>query len=528
MDWASRYDTPITALFSRQHKLHLEHRVELALLRAHAELGRVPMEAYTELKAAVDGACARRSGGGWACGALGGRARAARSWQGDARTHARDRARHAPRHHGHGQGDECVGSRWEWGGARRGRARADFFSAPLPVLGWKAWNPSARCAGEQSEKYGGYVHLGATSQDINDTVMALQLDEARASLLRATARVRWGLTRLAVRHRDLASIGRTHGQHAIPITMGFKFANFLYELSVAEGFLRRVALLGKFSGAVGTFAAVGGSDALMRRVLSILGVAPVPISTQVVSRLHVADYCFGVVGIAAALERLARELRNLQRTEIGETSEGFGAKQVGSSTMPQKRNPHKSERVCGIARVVRAQLAAVVETVPLEHERDLTNSSVERIALATALGLTHFAASEMAAVVKDLRVHEDAVRRNLALQGGRAMSERVMMALADKIGRQEAHEILRLLSKADGDFAAALKADARVAAVLSPADVDALLDPATYIGRAQTSVDEIVAAYGLAAEPEADPPIGSGALDTPAASGGGGAASAAE
>lgn len=227
------------------------------------------------------------------------------------------------------------------------------------------------------------MHYGATSQDINDTVTALQLQECKAVLLAATADVRRELSRLADAYKTTATIGRTHGQHAIPITMGFKFANYLYEVSVAEAFLARVDIVAKFSGAVGTFASLGTS-AVQASICAQLGLTPAPISTQVVSRLHYADFVFAVCAIAAALERLGREIRNLQRSEINELCEGFGDKQVGSSTMPQKRNPHKSERVCGIARIVRAQLDPAMETVSLEHERDLTNSSTERITLPVA------------------------------------------------------------------------------------------------------------------------------------------------
>lgn len=282
--------------------------------------------------------------------------------------------------------------------------------------------------------------------------------------------------------------------------MGFKFANFLYEMSVAESFLARVQVPGKFSGAAGTFASLGGArgERVQANIMGSLGIAAAPISTQVVSRLHLADFVFALSSIAAALERLAKEFRNLQRSEIGETSEGFDTAggQVGSSTMPQKRNPHKSERICGLARIVRAQLDAALETVPLEHERDLTNSSTERVTLPTAACLTQYMLTEMAKILAVLHVDEPAVARNLAAGGGRQLAERIMMALASKTGRQEAHEILRTTAAAP-DFVAALRADARIAAAFSPADLDALLDPTTYIGSAPAAVDRIVAEFGV-------------------------------
>jgi adenylosuccinate lyase len=268
-------------------------------------------------------------------------------------------------------------------------------------------------------------------------------------------------------------------------------------MTVAERFLERVEIVGKFSGAVGTFASLG-TRAVQASIMSQLGLAAAPISTQVVSRLHYADFVFALSALAAALERLGKEVRNLQRSEINELSEGFGEKQVGSSTMPQKRNPHKSERVCGLARVVRAQLDPTLETVSLEHERDLTNSSAERITLPTAACLTHYILTEMAGVLRALHVDGAAVARNLRAGGGRQCAERVMLALAGKLGRQEAHEILKAHAAAD-DFVAALKGDARVAGALTPAEIDALLDPEGYTGLAAQVTDAVVASHGARA-----------------------------
>ncbi len=389
---------------------------------------------------------------------------------------------------------------WGVGGAgaprRAGRREAQpFFTAPPPHAP-PVSRSSPHHAAEKCPKYGGFVHFGATSQDVNDTVLALQLTECRDALLAATGAVRAELTRLAGTYRDTAAIGRTHGQHAIPITMGFKFANYLYELTVAESFLARVAIVGKFAGAVGTFASLG-TDAVQTSIMAQLGLTPAPISTQVVTRLHMLDFIFALTAIAAALERLGKEVRNLQRTEISELMEGFSAKQVGSSTMPQKRNPHKSERVCGIARIVRSQLGPAVETVSLEHERDLTNSSTERISLPTAACLTHYILTEMRSILAALVVDEAAVAANLHSGGGKQLAERIMMALAGKIGRQAAHEILRVHAAAP-DFVAALKGDGRVTEALPGGQLDALLDPATYIGIAPAVVDRVVREFGTA------------------------------
>jgi adenylosuccinate lyase len=356
---------------------------------------------------------------------------------------------------------------------------------------------------EQAPTHGGFVHYGATSQDINDTVLALQLTECRNELVRSCRAVRRELTRIAVAHRDTACIGRTHGQHAIPVTMGFKFANFLYELTEAQGFLERVKLLGKFHGAVGTFASLGGSDAVKRLVMKELGLTAAPITTQVVSRLHLADFAFALSAMTAALERLGKEVRNLQRTEVSELMEGFGAKQVGSSTMPQKRNPHKSERICGLARVVRAQVQPLLETVALEHERDLTNSSLERIVLPTAVVLCHYCLVEAQKLLEQLTMLPEGMERNLLSGGGRQVAERIMMALADKLGRQEAHELLRTTAS-EADFEAALRTHPTISESLSSEELTHLLDPRTYTGRAGVLVDEIVAEYGESATADAE------------------------
>lgn len=432
MDWAERYATPLTSVFSRLHKLQLEWRVELALLKALEETGRIPVGAHDAIKAVIDS----------------GKVTLERTLEIEKETHH------------------------------------DIMAM-------------VKAISEQSPEFGGYVHFGATSQDVNDTVLALQLGECQRELLAAAHAVVGELTRLATKYRDLPSIGRTHGQHAIPITMGFKFANFMYEMHTAAGYLDRVVVPAKFSGAVGTFASLATVD-VQASIMRSLDLTPVPISTQVVSRLHLADFVFALSAIAAALERLGKELRNLQRSEINETAEGFGAGQVGSSTMPQKRNPHKSERVCGVARIIRSSLAPMLETVSLEHERDLTNSSAERVALPTAACLTHYALQEMKAILAVLTVDEAAVAANLHAGGGKQLAERVMMALAPALGRQAAHEILRTHAGA-ADFVAALKADERVVGALGAARLDELLNPETYIGLAPSIVDAVVRSHGMPA-----------------------------
>ena len=262
MDFSARYSTPLNNVFSRQHKLELEWRVELALLKALGECGIVPPAAHGEAALAV----------------ASGRVTLARTLEIEKETHH------------------------------------DIMAVVKALT-------------EQCPEFGGWIHYGATSQDVNDTVTALQLGECREVLLLATRDVRAQLTRLAAHHAETTMIGRTHGQHAIPITMGFKFANYLYEMSVAESFLERVSFVAKFSGAVGTFASTG-TRAVQASIMHQLGLEAAPISTQVVSRLHYADFVFSLCAIASALERLGKEIRNLQRSEINELAEGFGVGQV--------------------------------------------------------------------------------------------------------------------------------------------------------------------------------------------------------
>ncbi len=349
---------------------------------------------------------------------------------------------------------------------------------------------------EQCPNYGGYVHYGATSQDINDTVLGLQLKEAKKILLQSITEVRKALTKLALRYRDLPAIGRTHGQHAIPITMGFKFANFLYELSIAQKRLDNTKVeYGKLSGAVGTYAALS-TDKPEKVFLRLLELETPPIKTQVISRFFLADYSLSLALVASVYDRIAKEIRNLQRTEIGEVMEPFKKKQVGSSTMPQKRNPHKSERVCGISRFIQSQVNSMLQNISLEHERDLTNSSLERITIPTITILTHYITKQLSYILNGLKINKDNVRRNLYYLQGRQLAERIMIALSNSLGRQKAHEILNELSDAK-DFEEAVKNHPDIRAVLSPNKIEELLNPETYTGLATKKVDEILSIYGI-------------------------------
>lgn len=349
---------------------------------------------------------------------------------------------------------------------------------------------------------GKYVHLGATSYDIEDTALALQLGFALDVFGSLLGSVRDILLKLARRNRCLVCVGRTHGQHAVPTTYGLKFAIFACEFQRHIERIREARgriMVGQMTGAVGTQASFGkDAPKLQRLVMKELGLKAVFVSNQVIQRDRHAEVVFCLACAAATAEKIAKEIRNLQRTEIGEVCEPFGAGQVGSSTMPQKRNPHKSERICSLARIVRAQMAPALENIALEHERDLTNSAAERVIFPEAFILADYALRQLSGVLEHLVINKENIRRNLDLTGGLIMSERLMLDLvAHGMGRQEAHEILR---RSAGEvlagrrpFREALLENKRVAEFLKPRDIDRCLQPENYIGTAVSQVDRVLA-----------------------------------
>jgi adenylosuccinate lyase len=341
---------------------------------------------------------------------------------------------------------------------------------------------------------GAYVHLGATSYDIVDTANALQLKAASEIIEKKLAKLKGILQKQAAKYKRTAMIGRTHGQHALPITLGFKFAVWGYEVVRHIQRLndcRNRVVAGKVSGAVGTQAGLGEHAARIQElVMKRLGISAAEISTQIVQRDRYAEFVCLLAVIAASLENFATEIRELQRPEIGELFERFEkAHQVGSSTMPHKRNPETCERVCGLARIVRSLCIPALENAVTWHERDLTQSSAERFILPESCILVDYMLLLMNNIVADLRVDEQRMLQNLDLTQGRAMSEAVMMALVAKgVNRQEAHELLRKLTiKSEVEkrqFREILLEDALVSNKLSAKEIDAVLNPKNYLGTA--------------------------------------------
>jgi len=348
---------------------------------------------------------------------------------------------------------------------------------------------------------GRYVHLGATSSDILDTALALQLKEALDILEDRLCSLIALLARLALRHKETVMVGRTHGQHALPITLGFKLAVWAAEmfrhLRRLEQCRERV-LVGKMSGAVGTMAGLGPrAFEVQERVMAILGLRPAEISTQIVQRDRLAELICLLAMMASSLDNMATEIRELQRTEIDELEEPFDERaQVGSSTMPHKRNPITCERICGLAKVVRGLVVPALENVPTWHERDLTQSSAERFIVPEALILVDYMLHLMIRVLSGLRVRRENMARNLALTGGLIMSEALMLKLAMRgVPRDEAYRLVRSLAlKAISEgrsFREVVLEEDRILELLSREEVEEILRPENYLGTAVEQVERV-------------------------------------
>lgn len=359
-----------------------------------------------------------------------------------------------------------------------------------------------RALAEASGSSGAYVHLGATSYDIVDTANALQLKEALEIIERRLNGLEKVLMEKASRCKDMIMMGRTHGQHALPTTLGFKFAVWMREISRHIERIRQCReriLVGKMSGAVGTQAGLGDQAMKIQElVMQKLGLKPADISTQIVQRDRHAELICLLALIATSLENFATEIRELQRPEIGELAEPFEAeKQVGSSTMPHKRNPETCERICGLSRIVRSLTVPALENVVTWHERDLTQSSAERFIIPEACILTDYMLFLMTHIVVGLYVNEERMQKNIELTQGRTMSEAVMIALTKKgMSRQEAHELLRKLTiKSEMEkrpFKEVLLEDKVVSKKLNEKEIDEALNPRNYVGTAPKQVEFMV------------------------------------
>jgi adenylosuccinate lyase len=332
---------------------------------------------------------------------------------------------------------------------------------------------------EQLGDDGRWFHFGLTSSDVLDTALALQVREACLLILDGLQKALAAVVRRAEEHRGTVMVGRTHGVHAEPITFGVKLAGWAFELERDADRMERALAgvsLGKISGAVGIY---GGGDPEVERVAcGRLGLMPEPVSTQIVPRDRHAELLSALAVCAASLERFATEIRHLARTEVREVQEPFGRGQKGSSAMPHKRNPVVAERICGLARVVRAAAVVGLENVALWHERDISHSSAERVVLPDAFLALDYMLDRFAWLVEGLVVRPERMRRNLEAGHGLFFSQRVLLALvAAGLGRDEAYRIVqRNAMRAwdeEQDFRSLVEADSEITRVLSP---DALAD----------------------------------------------------
>ena len=354
---------------------------------------------------------------------------------------------------------------------------------------------------EVSGEAGRWVHFGATSNDILDTATGLQLKESLALLEAKLVRLLSVLLRRAGETRALVCAARTHGQIGIPTTYGMRFALWASEVGRHLERLREIrprVEVGKLTGAVGTMAALGKDGfAVQERMMEGLGLRMVDISNQIVPRDRYAEYFMFLAGLATTLDRIGITIRTLQRTEIGELEEPFGSKQVGSSTMPHKRNPIRSEQVSGLARIIRAAVEPALQNNTLWDERDLTNSSCERVIFPEATILTDHILGVMTGVLDGLTINEENVRKNLTILDGIPMAESVMVELTKRgMGRQDAHEAVRVASieaiRKKEDLASILAGDPRVKQFLTRKELKNLLDPGKYIGTAPEQVDQVI------------------------------------
>ena len=347
---------------------------------------------------------------------------------------------------------------------------------------------------------GKYIHLGATSYDIEDTAIALLLREALGFVQNSLKDLLKELIRLMLDKKELVCIGRTHGQHAIPTTYGMRFGVWAYEidrhLERLSDVIKRISY-GKMSGAVGTMASFGEKgmqiqDAIMKE----LDLNPVLIANQIVQRDRHSEVILLTALIGQTLAKIARENRILQRNEIGEMFEPFKKKQVGSSTMPHKRNPHKSERICSLARIIKSNVIPALDNVVLEDERDLTNSASERVIFAENFIFLDFMIKELTNNLKGVEFNEKNIERNLNLTKGACLAEKVMVELVNKgIGRQEGHEILRKAAirarNEDLYMKDILINYEKIKGKISKEELDDLLDPHEYTGKSMEQVENL-------------------------------------
>jgi adenylosuccinate lyase len=350
-----------------------------------------------------------------------------------------------------------------------------------------------------------FLHLGMTSSDLVDTALALTLVRALDHLLPEVDALREEARRLALRHKETVMVGRTHGIHAEPITFGLKVLVWYEELGRARERLARARAtiaVGKLSGAVGTLAHL--TPDLEEEVLASLGLRPEPVATQVVQRDRHAEVIQSLALLGASLEKIAMEIRHLQRTEVLEAEEPFREGQKGSSAMPHKRNPVNCERVCGLARILRANAHAAVEDVALWHERDISHSSVERVILPDSFLLADFMTAQMREILAGLHVYPERMRANLEATRGLVYSQRALLALTGAgLSREDAYALVQRHAmaawKEPPDLLARLQSDPAATKALSREALAKCFDPSYFLRHVNQIFDRVLGATVAAA-----------------------------
>jgi 3-carboxy-cis,cis-muconate cycloisomerase len=367
----------------------------------------------------------------------------------------------------------------------------------VPVI----WQLAERCAGDA----GRYVHWGATTQDVMDTAQVLQIKDAWPLLTGTLAEVIDAAANLARTYRDTPMAGRTHGQQALPITFGYKVAVWIAELRRHQTRLDECqprVLVGEFGGAAGTLAGVAEHGFEIQAGLCAELGLNIPDITWHTARDSLAEFATTLAMLTATLGKIAHEVIDLQKTEFGEVEEPFNTGKVGSSTMPHKRNPMLAEAVLTLARLTRQHAATAVDAMWHEHERDWSSFQMEWAYLPELCVMTHGALALTRRILAGLIVYPENMARNLQRTGGLLLAERVMLALGQHIGRQQAHDIVyeaaMLSFEQQQPFAAVLQADTRVSAHLSADTINALLDPEQYTGLAAAYVDRVLAQLQVA------------------------------
>jgi adenylosuccinate lyase len=342
---------------------------------------------------------------------------------------------------------------------------------------------------------GRWIHYGLTSSDVLDTALALQLREAGRIVVPGARDYRDALVDRALEHRDTLCVGRTHGVHAEPTTFGLRLAGFAFEADRNLARLERAfeqAAVGKLSGAVGTYASV--PPRVERQVMDALGLGPEDVSTQIVPRDRHAEVLESIALAGAGLERFATEVRNLQRTEVREVEEPFGAGQKGSSAMPHKRNPILCERITGLARVLRGYSQAGLENVALWHERDISHSGAERVILPDATILLDYMQGLGARVAREMTVHAERMRENLELTHGAVHSQRALTALVEAgMDRDAAYRLVQETAQCAWDERRSFRELLGDRPEAADIDLDRVFDPEAYLEHVPEVIERLTA-----------------------------------